>query len=825
MDPNVSEMKYADLKKYAKSLGIEINAKLKKEVIIDMIQAHFEALKESEPVAAEPEKTKKAKKSKVSKKTTETKEETVETNEQPPTKTKKTTKKVKKENRVEVETPVVEAVPEIVVTAPEPVIEKKVKKTKKTTSAKSSENNEAEKEVKKAKKTKKKSTESEQKVAEQENAIKKKKKLVKVKKPVEKREESKVEQEIEEAAAQEEQPAEIVQEEEQSEEKQENMNHSRRLSTRKSTRVSTRISMHQTNNEEQQGSIMTNDDSQTSLNFTNDILNATFDKSVNTNPLLAEHQVIPHREGVDPTVPLSTTLGCPSFYHNNRTQPVQDMNETMDLPSHEEQPTATAAPVIDSFQQVEAEAKKEEPVVAVVAAKPKPAGGARITRPTQEVKIIKQTVLGDNKVVEEVRTQKVEVIQREAGPRITKPVIIEQQESGKKNENSIKKKLVDSAMNRVNKVKEALTSSEKKKPQQPDQPKSSATLIKAKPVPDFKALHEKEANKMESIDVWKNRKDNQKQFGSMRTTPQHQSSLASTTQNSETKKSGFVLTKQSSLLLPKPNVGRSSSMMAKNSPFQPAASTPRSDKAPLNLTNQSAQNVEPTTPILDTSNKMSQNKTPQSVNKPKPFTLLKSAIKNSLNTSTSGDSQLSSFQRRKSYDLSLSLSKPLKYKQYTGKLKPVDFSAKSVFLAQLAASNANNNETKIVEKSTTTTNTTTTTITSAIKNVFKPILNLNETSSSSSMKKAASPKNHVELNKKRVSIVGKLASGSHHLSKNALTDQVKSEHLKKENEKSTLLMKKLNLEKMKMKKQQQVDKNRNLSEPNENEVFVSGGGL
>jgi hypothetical protein len=199
----------------------------------------------------------------------------------------------------------------------------------------------------------------------------------------------------------------------------------------------------------------------------------------------------------------------------------------------------------------------------------------------------------------------------------------------------------------------------------------------------------------------------------------------------------------------------------------------------------------------------SQNKTPTSLTRPKMQSLLKSAIKNSankvssnMNNSISEPPPTGSFQRRMSFDLNASLSKPLKYKQYTGKLKPVDFNAKSLFLASLAT---NNNETKVIEKS-------------RSVNVFKPITNMNDTVTKN--KDVASPLKK-RLSSQKMGTVRSEVSSTGASAKVIVTELSKNENMRKEAEKANLL-KKLNHEKIKMKKQVQADKNRNLGEPNEN---------
>jgi hypothetical protein len=240
------------------------------------------------------------------------------------------------------------------------------------------------------------------------------------------------------------------------------------------------------------------------------------------------------------------------------------------------------------------------------------------------------------------------------------------------------------------------------------------------------------------------------------------------------------------------------------------------NKTPSNLSllkNKTPSNFsqpDPTTPIMNPSPKQmfnaSQNKTPTLANRAKSQSLLKSAIKNSankassnLNVSISEAPATSTFQRRKSFDLNASLLKPLNYKMYTGKMKPVDFNAKSLFLASLATANSNN-ETKVVEKSHRSTS------------VLKPLANMNDTVTKTAA--AASPLKKRLSAHKMGSVRAEVAS-SGASAKTVVAEISKSEAIRKESEKSNIL-KKLNYEKLKAKKQIQTDKNRNLGEQNEN---------
>ena len=147
------------------------------------------------------------------------------------------------------------------------------------------------------------------------------------------------------------------------------------------------------------------------------------------------------------------------------------MNTTVDKSTH-------VLPCTSFYKPKEAEegvalpvaAPQESGVEATSEAAKKPTGGARIVRPTQKLNVVETVLVRKNKEEEVVVKKVVEVFNREAGPRIVKPM-----------ESSVSGAPVESAAP-AKKLSKAAGGS-----------KSSSRM------PDFKALHEKEFSKMESV--------------------------------------------------------------------------------------------------------------------------------------------------------------------------------------------------------------------------------------------------------------------------------------------------------------------------------------
>lgn len=521
-------------------------------------------------------------------------------------------------------------------------------------------------------------------------------------------------------------------------------------------------------------SLMTNDEEKSSqnetrhvepktdLDITRDIMNTTFDK--------------------DEVAPV---LACSSFYSKSAAL----VNERA-IDVEDEKPEAVGQQVIEDNKNDEEE--EEAP-------KPK-AGGARIVRPKQTVTVIQTVKTARNETVVEEVKKVVEVVNREAGPRIVKPTTAAEEISvDPKRKNQVN----ESNASKVKKLKEA----EAKKKAEADTAKVVLPRLKATPAPDFKAIHEKEIQKMESIDSYANRKH--ERFTKLSDKSPNPVSLksdsASATQsNVQVKpKTPTISTKPTSIFAKKtPLRTDMTPKFAKNLASQASSFLShipkllkRDDKEKEVKQDEAVEEskcVEPKTPESAEQDKRSKLlKTPTSVTRPTESSLLKSNIKRnqslkvSLNDPTSlaalpPQLQSSSFVRRKSYDLSKSLTKPLGYNPHHGRLKKVDFSTKSVFLQSLQT---NLNETKCADKS--------------VLKANESILN-------------------VDTKKSKVSTVSKIRSDGACVDRNTVSDYIKSDKIKQITDKSTQMAKKIRMEKAKSYKQAKSDQNRRLDDDLEN---------
>jgi len=129
--------------------------------------------------------------------------------------------------------------------------------------------------------------------------------------------------------------------------------------------------------------------------------------------------------------------------------------------------------------------------------KPKIGGGARIVRPKETIAVIKTVVSESNANggVVEVEKKVVEIVKREAGPRIVKPpeAILQEQQL------AAKRKQQNEELLKAKKLKERAESVQKKTITATTTSSTSSVDSKKETAPDFKSIHQKEASKMESI--------------------------------------------------------------------------------------------------------------------------------------------------------------------------------------------------------------------------------------------------------------------------------------------------------------------------------------
>lgn len=413
------------------------------------------------------------------------------------------------------------------------------------------------------------------------------------------------------------------------------------------------------------------------VNITNDIQNTTFDKSLSHDDKPAE------AAGSNVT----QALTCTSFYKSN----AQDSNQ---MPTHATDQTVAA-----------------DDVVVVVVEKEKPKlTGARIIRPTEKKLFLVETTNKKDETITVEVVKKVEIVRQEAGPRIVKPATIS-----------------------LSGEEAAHGSNEKKK-------KSKVSDTKTKPVPNFKAIHEKNESKMENLQEFMNRqKERARKITGQKTSltspavPDRTKEIATGLSNAASNINSNQSKPQTSSKLKTPTLAsrlinhiKPKTPTSKNTPkmmksvsasTMPNSNIPRFNKLDKDQKTDKAQ-IQPKTPnqpktpvakYQDNNN----NKTPSSTRKiiqhssaflgsikktlkigatGLPASSSSSSAVNSDNgfpSSTVSTSNLllsSSFNRRKSYDLSLrnqlaqfNASNKQSYNPHIGKIKPFELNQQSVF--------------------------------------------------------------------------------------------------------------------------------------------------